>query len=567
MTYTRTRSARTAMAVVTALAVISQSLFVLSALPARAATASLYLSPSSKSVETAASFTETLYVGTDVAINSAEATVTFPKGLLKVTSVSSSGIFSLWANQPSSSNAAGTVSFAGGLPTPGYKGTSGKIITITFKALAEGTATVAVTNGQVLANDGQGTNILKSQRTASIKITKPATPTNTNTNSNVNTNVSPPVTAAPTFESTTNPSQDAWYKSKVVSASWHSGAGVQGYSTVFDTVADTVPPETVTSGVSNYTKDDVSDGIWYVHVRAKYATGWSATAHYRFQIDATAPLPFTIAIEGDPTLSFETSDETSGIDHYELSLDDGDYSTVTSPYVTPTLEPGSHSVRVRAYDKAGNVTESSATFEVIGYPQPILIDLTPVLFGNKPLVIRGLSNAQDSIRLTIDGVDYGPYAVSEYADQNPSTTVPEGKVAWRIEVSPNVSSGEHTITMTAIGADGRESSITPPVRFKIVTNVVQLYNLVIPVMLIVNILCLLVVLLVAVGLFYAIRYYRLRRHLHVSMRKPDILNASQGELHIHSTARPLSEDERLENILIDHSKQGIKAPDEGKKGP
>ena len=553
----RARSAYTAVAMAMA---VGTAFFALSASSVRAATASLFLTPAVKNAEVGATFTETVYVGTDVAVNSAEATVTFPKDLLRVTSVSSSGIFTLWASQPSYSNAAGTVSFSGGLPTPGYKGTSGKIVTITFKALAEGTATVAVTGGQVLANDGQGTNVLKSQRTASVRITKPAPPANTNVNTNVNTNTSPPTTSAPTFSSTTNPDQDAWYRSNVVNASWQGGTGVEGYSVVFDTAPDSVPETKVTTGAASFSKDAVADGVWYLHVRAKYATGWSPAAHYRFQIDATAPLPFTITIVGDPTLSFETTDATSGVDHYELSLDNAEFKTVLSPYTTPILDPGTHNVAVRAYDKAGNMTESSATFDVIGYPQPVLVDLTPVLFGNKPLILRGLSNAQDSIRLTIDGVDYGPYAVSDHLDPNPPSAMPEGMVAWKIEVEPNVAPGEHSITLTAIAQDGTESAVTSPVKFRIVTNAVQLYNFIIPTMVIVNVLVIVIVLLLALLVLYMIKYHHLHRHLKRSTEKPNILKPAQGDVHIHSSSRVLNDNERLENILIDHSNQGSNGP-------
>lgn len=509
---------------------------------AHAEVATLYLSPSSKTVTVGDSFTETLYVGTDVAMNSAQATITFPNNLLKVTSVSSSGIFTMWPEAAKYSNTAGTVTFVGGLASPGYKGTSGKILTITFKALSDGAATVSVTNGQVIENNAAGTSILGSQRTAGVTITKPTPvntnvntnrPVNTNTNTNSNTNSGPPAITTPVLSSPSNPSQDAWSRSNDITVSWQGGNGIEGYNLVWDSTPDTIPTEDVTYGATSYTKTGVPDGVWYLHLRAKYATGWSSTATYRFQVDVTPPAPFSIAIEGDPTVSFQSSDATSGVDHYELSLDGQAFATVTSPYTTPILDPGTHTIIVRAFDKAGNMTQSSTQFDVTGTPEPILVDLTPVLNGNKPLIMHGFSNAQDSLRLTIDGTNYGPYPVKDYIDPNPPTKAPDGKVAWKIEVTPNVGAGEHEITLTAIGADGRESAVTPPVKFKIVTNAVQIGSALVPTALIVNILVIIVVLLLGVSLFFAIKYFRLRRLFKKTSVRPDILAPASGDVHIH----------------------------------
>jgi len=142
-------------------------------LPAAAAeAASLYLSPASGAYTVGDGFNVTVGVNTDgVAINSAQATISFPNDILQVTSVAQGGIFTLWPVAPSFSNATGTVSFAGGLPNPGYTGAAGSIITISFQTQVAGTATVTIGSASVLANDGFGTNVLTSSGSGSYTVT------------------------------------------------------------------------------------------------------------------------------------------------------------------------------------------------------------------------------------------------------------------------------------------------------------------------------------------------------------------------------------------------------------
>lgn len=485
--------------------------------PTGAASASLYLSPSSKAVNTGTSFTVGVYVKSDVNVNAAETTVTFPTNLLTVTSAVANGVFTLCAQSPAYSNSSGQVTFTCGAPNPGYKGSAGKIVTITFKAKAPGTAKVQIVGGEVSANDGNGTNVLTSRGSGTYTISTPPTPPPPG-----------PTLSAPVVSSDNQPDPDKWFQNREIKAAWSGGSGVRGYSVVYDNNPFTVPAERVTTTTPSYSKSDAPDGVTYLHVRAKYDAGWSSTTHFRFQIDGTAPAPFVITVVGDPQLNFATSDATSGVDHYELSLDGGPFATVASPYQTPDLAVGSHTVTVKAFDKAGNVTEASTTFDILGYPQPIIIDLTPVLRGEQPMIIRGFSNAQDSIRLTIGDDDYGPYKVSEHLDPNPPTTAPEGKVAWKLELTPRLPNGQYEVTFVALGPNGKISAATPAIKFRIEPPSIRLFGLIIPLVLMLNILLILVVLLLLVAGFYARRYYRLRRKVAITRPKQ---TDSEGNTH------------------------------------
>lgn len=107
-------------------------------------------------------------------INAAEATLNFSHDLLAVTSLSKSGsIFSLWTVEPAFSG--GSITFGGGAPSS-FSGSSGKLLTVNFKAKKQGEARVIFSGGRILAADGKGTDIFSGSSGASYKITAAAPP-------------------------------------------------------------------------------------------------------------------------------------------------------------------------------------------------------------------------------------------------------------------------------------------------------------------------------------------------------------------------------------------------------
>lgn len=95
-------------------------------------------------------------------INVIEGRVTFPQDKLQVTNVSKDdSVFSLWVKGPEFSNEDGMIEFIAGRPTPGFMGSEGNIMTISFMAINEGEAELGITNAQALADDTLGTNVLK----------------------------------------------------------------------------------------------------------------------------------------------------------------------------------------------------------------------------------------------------------------------------------------------------------------------------------------------------------------------------------------------------------------------
>lgn len=118
---------------------------------------------------------------------------------------------------------------------------------------------------------------------------------------------------------------------------------------------------------SPYQFSTLSEGSHTVTVRAFDSVGNSRDASITFDVDLAGPEAFTPTFNVQsptqnttPILSFSTTD-TDGIDHYEVSVDSGAFSAQSSPYTLSTLSQGSHTIRVRAYDTLGNMTEESVT--------------------------------------------------------------------------------------------------------------------------------------------------------------------------------------------------------------
>jgi hypothetical protein len=324
--------------------------FIFVLLPKVASAATLYLSPGSGNFGVGSTITVTVGTNTQgAAVNTAEARISFSSNL-ELVSVKQGATFYL-SSPGSPQKGSGTVYFGGGLPTPGYSGSSGVLGIMTFRARAEGVATVSVDSGKVLLNDGLGTDALTSSSSARYNIT-------------------PPPVGAVSVTSDTHPNPDAWYTKKDVNFSWNRPSQAFGFSFDFDQDPNTVPDSTLDTTITttkSYT--DLKDGIWYFHIKARPespSSGFGATTHFKIQIDTATPKAFDIKV-AESTVTFEATDEGSGIDHYEISVDGKIVEpSATSPYTLFGLKNGDHQIAIKAYDKAGNSVESHATMNVHG---------------------------------------------------------------------------------------------------------------------------------------------------------------------------------------------------------
>lgn len=381
--------------------------------------AEVVLSPSTGTYTNGQSFTATVQVDPQgKSVNAVEAKLSFDNTKLSVVSVSKTGsAFSLWTTEPAFSNTAGTIDFGGGSPTP-FSGRS-MLISITFRALGEGTGNVTVTTGSVLAADGLGTNVYTGAGNATYTIgaastppattpteTKPAEPTppkSDTTDSNAAITFGDPP-RAPEAGSTTFLDPEKWYATKNGIFTWETPFDVNALNLDVSTSSEFTPVTTYDPPINEIVLNDklLIDGIQYLTIQYKNQVGWGGILHRKLMIDTVPPEKFTINVRAGnsatafPLLTFEAKDTISGLDHYELTIADGEPIPVTPDeaklgYLLKDLEDGTYTIHVTAFDLAGNKTESTvAVLITAGWkpPQQVIVQNSILdLFKGKNLII------------------------------------------------------------------------------------------------------------------------------------------------------------------------------------
>ncbi len=376
--------------------------------PHRVDAATMILAPGSGTYKIGQTFSVGVYVSSaDQAMNAAQGVISYPTNMLEVTSLSKSGsILNLWVQEPTFSNSNGTVNFEGIVYNPGYTGSSGKVITITFKTKAAGTAAVTFSSGAVLANDGAGTNILTGMGKASYTIgttpvdeKPPTTPTTP----------AIPLPIAPKVISPTHPDSTKWYSTNDPQFEWSLTSDITGVSVSTDREVATDPGTKSSGRISTKTFTDTEDGIWYFHIRLQNARGWGPATNMQFNIDTVKPdsfviteLPRTTTTDPVARFIFTASDALSGIEGYEVSIDTGEpiawKDDGTHLYVAPVLSPGLHVLTAKALDKAGNYIQQSISFEITPGPKVI----TPI--PEVQYIVKEVPTTKESIIFSQDPV-------------------------------------------------------------------------------------------------------------------------------------------------------------------
>lgn len=343
--------------------------------PSHAWAASLYFSPSSGKASVGGTVTVGVYVSSeDQAANAASGEISFPADKLSVASLSKSGsVFNLWVQEPSFSNSAGKISFEGVILNPGYTGSGGKILNIVFKAKAAGSAKIVLGNGVALANDGQGTNILKGLGSATLTINEPAPEVVVEKPPAAPSTVALP--AAPAISSPSHPEQNRWYNSQQLEFSLEIPKGVTGMRKSFDQNSGSVPSGEAVAPSSKIIETASTDGVWYLHVQFANSAGWGPVATVRAQVDALAPERLKVALlenavqEGIVSrFQVDAYDAGSGVDRYEVSVDGGDVLVWKDNgghvLSLPRLAPGGHVLKIKVIDGMGHAIESAYPFTV-----------------------------------------------------------------------------------------------------------------------------------------------------------------------------------------------------------
>ena len=358
----------------------------------KADAALLEILPDTASYSVGDTFTTTVVVSSaDQSINAMSGTIAFPKDKLEAVSISkTSSIVNLWSQEPTFSNFTGEVNFEGVVLNPGYIGLSGTIIKINFRVKSSGTASLVITDGSVLANDGQGTNVLKDLSGANYNlisngqvpegsIASPL-PAPEATTPSVISGVPP----APQVISFTHPDPSAWYATSSASFDWGPlPKGVTSVRILLDRKAKSYPTKTYSPAIDSKEIIGLSDGVWYFHVQEKNKYGWGSISHFRVQIDTLPPAQAVIEAitledktNPEPAFNVTSTDKTSGLDYFAVKVDGEDFYNVDAltlqnqPLVLKHQTPGKKILLVQAVDKAGNVSTAAKEFEVVAIDSP-----------------------------------------------------------------------------------------------------------------------------------------------------------------------------------------------------
>ncbi len=344
--------------------------------------ASFQVAPTPVNTSVGKTFTISIDIDSDKLYNAGSASIKYdPAFLTAGRAVKDGSAFSIWAVEPAISASAGTITFEGGhtAPISGRK----KIISVSFTAKKEGTSAITFDKASILAGDGSGSDIYLSGPAVPVTITpgiantdSPA-PKNTNNDNTGNTDTkgTSDLPESPIVSSLTHPKDDGYSGAPTAKFSWELPLDVNIVRVEVDQSSSTIPKQSYDPAIADKEFQNFKDGINYIHIRYNNTAGWGPTVHRKFMADRVPPKEFTVTAtvpekESNVTLTFETTDELSGIANYEISMDGGQPRKISlaeikeGKYPLLSIPNGSHSVKITAFDNGGNKTEAEAAFMV-----------------------------------------------------------------------------------------------------------------------------------------------------------------------------------------------------------
>jgi len=392
-------------------------IYFLSSSPTEAA--SFYQSPASGNHNVGDSFTINVLVSSpQESINAVSGVLTVDPSKLQITGVSSSGTkVGLWVQQPSFSKSSGRITFEGIILNPGYTGSSAKIISISVKALSEGKASIVFASGSILANDGNGTNVMTGGGGANFTIAaktaaKAETVKQTNPDKLVYNTISDSNLEEPQLTINGNPEMNRWLNTPNVNFTWNVPANAQAIYLLVDNDPSSTPMVAYSPAIFQKTINNLNDGKWYLHAYFKNSTETSGTANFAFNIDTVGPDPLKITQQEysdqtnpQPSFLIETADSASGLDYFTIQIDNGAglkwQDDGTHIFKIPFTEIGDHLLKITAFDKAGNSTVGSQVFTIKEIAAPQLTDYPGTILLGSPLSLKGVSETGNQVNIII----------------------------------------------------------------------------------------------------------------------------------------------------------------------
>jgi hypothetical protein len=230
------------------------------------------------------------------------------------------------------------------------------------------------------------------------------------------------------------------------------------------------------SGNFNFTpalrQDGSQDGPHVIHLRAADRVGnVSAAQDVPFVLDTVAPRVAVTGVtpgpvtNGNVTVTGQVSDDTSGVATLQAAVDGGAFApvsfdasgdfTFTTALALDHSADGPHTAHLRAYDRAGNLSEVTDVAFTLDTVPPTVSVTAPAsgLAVNHNLTITGVT-ADDrsgvaSLEAAVDAGGYAPVALDASADFSLTTALPLGHSA----------DGSHTVRLRATDRAGNVSAV------------------------------------------------------------------------------------------------------------
>ena len=357
-------------------------LLVLGTNPAQAAT--IYGHPIVGSYKAGETIPFKVYLSSsDQEANAISATVLYPPTSIEVVSISkTNSIVNLWVQEPSFNNSTGELSFEGVIFNPAYQGSQGEVLSVIFRTKTPGTSSINITNASVLANDGQGTNILTGVQGATYTIESilaPAIVQEETQTTQVEDQQSQPDTnllpRKPDIQSHTHPDQNIWYSGIMGDFYWDITDEIESVAISIGRNPDSNPSINYSPPIDERSMIGLDNGVWYLHAKYKNEHGWGPVSRYTFRVDNEPPTEPDMIIfgsgdgENSIKISLAAEDQLSGMDHYQLTFNNDSFYRIeldeADRYQIDDLPDGVYTVSVNAIDKAGNSSAISTqiTFE------------------------------------------------------------------------------------------------------------------------------------------------------------------------------------------------------------
>jgi hypothetical protein len=320
-------------------------------------------------------------------INTMDLALTYSTDNLEVVDLNVGGsVVDFWVEAPQFDNAQGRIELTGGMA--GVSDSKLPVIKATLRPLKPGSAKISLDpKSEVLIADGQGTSAVL-------------------TFSEVNFVVNPAAAKQGRIKSQTHPDSAVWYKDRSVELVVETKPEEE-YSYSFSSNIEIFPDQNPEQIDGPLTYNDLPDGIYYFKLNSRQkdtANNWQEAAVYRVMIDATPPDEFTPAIakdeavfEGQPFVSFVTTDSASGVAYYEVRANflDGWKRTNDNYFKLPGLVLGD-TIDVKVVDEAGNVriTQVEVDKNLVSpyFYNPIFWGIILILIGIVTLLVRTYFN-------------------------------------------------------------------------------------------------------------------------------------------------------------------------------